>query len=143
MSFEQAKILDEAALNVSRSDLGGNFAKFLRYFEEDGVKSVAAIEAAVRGGNSAGIVEPANVLSDEADQLGARRLSYAAGEIEDAARHLVEIRQTPEQLVPVIVQLREIFDLTMEKLKAETNPLVERSPLVQKKRRVNSPLSPL
>jgi histidine phosphotransfer protein HptB len=110
----------------TRTVLGDSFVRVLGYFREDGTKSVADIEAAMRERNSAKLVLPAHTLKGEGYQFGADRLAALAEEIEIAARHYVEIRQDPEDLLEKVVQLRPLFERTMAALEAEASPLVER-----------------
>jgi HPt (histidine-containing phosphotransfer) domain-containing protein len=110
----------------TRSVLGDSFVRVLGYFREDGTKSVAEIEAAMRDRNSAGIVLPAHTLKGDGYQFGADKLAALAEEIEIDARHYVEIRQDPEELLEKIVQLRPLFERTMAALESEISPLVER-----------------
>jgi histidine phosphotransfer protein HptB len=110
----------------TRSVLGDSFVRVLGYFREDGTKSVAQIEAAMRERDSAKLVLPAHTLKGEGYQFGADRLAALAEEIEIAARHYVEIRQGPEELLEKVVQLRPMFERTMVALENEASPLVER-----------------
>jgi histidine phosphotransfer protein HptB len=110
----------------TRSVLGESFVRVLGYFREDGTKSVAEIEAAMRERNSGKLVLPAHTLKGEGYQFGADRLAALAEEIEVAARHYVEIRQDPEELLEKVVQLRPMFERTMAALENEASPLVER-----------------
>jgi histidine phosphotransfer protein HptB len=110
----------------TRAMLGESFVRVLGYFREDGTKSVAAIEAAMRERNSGKLVLPAHTLKGEGYQFGADRLAALAEEIEVAARHYVEIRQDPEELLEKVVQLRPLFERTMAALEVEASPLVER-----------------
>lgn len=128
VSFEKMNLVDWTEFDAVREELGANFARILRYFSEDGVKSVEAIERAMRERVSAALVVPAHTLKTEALQFGAHPLSEIAEKIEMTARHLVEIQQTPEELVPDAAQLRPIFDATMASLEEATNPLVQRRP---------------
>jgi histidine phosphotransfer protein HptB len=110
----------------TRSVLGDSFVRVLGYFREDGTKSVAQIEAAMRERDSAKLVLPAHTLKGEGYQFGADKLAALAEEIEIAARHYVEIRQGPEELLEKVVQLRPMFERTMAALENEASPLVER-----------------
>jgi HPt (histidine-containing phosphotransfer) domain-containing protein len=110
----------------TRSVLGESFVRVLGYFREDGTKSVAQIETAMRERNSAKLVLPAHTLKGEGFQFGADKLAALAEEIEIAARHYVEIRQDPEELLEKVVQLRPLFERTMAALESEASPLVER-----------------
>lgn len=115
-----------AAFAETRALLGESFVRVLGYFREDGTKSVAQIEAAMRDRSSAQLVLPAHTLKGEGYQFGAEKLAVLAEEIELAARHYVEIQQDPQELLEKIVQLRPIFEKTMAALEAEASPLVER-----------------
>lgn len=119
-------IIDWEAFQASRAELGADFIRILGYFREDGTKSVAAIEDAVRALNAAALVIPAHTLKGEASQFGADALADLAESIETFARKCVEWRLTPEQIVPEVVKLRPLFDETLAAFDAETNPLVER-----------------
>ena len=126
MSFQDKELVDWAEFDSVREELGANFARILRYFSEDGIKSVEAIEQAIREKSSVALIVPAHTLKGEALQFGARPLSMIAEKIEMTARHLVEIQQTPEELVPDAAELRPVFNATMESLEKATNPLVQR-----------------
>jgi HPt (histidine-containing phosphotransfer) domain-containing protein len=114
--------------------LGAGFVRILGYFLEDGTKSVAAIEEAMRLKDSAKLVMPAHTLKGEAWQFGANRLALLAEEIEVAARHYVEIQIDPSELVEKVVHLRPLFEATVSALEAETSPLVERRPVAAAQR---------
>lgn len=126
MPEDREDLIDWTEFEAVREQLGANFARILRYFEEDGQKSVAAIEAAMRDRDSVALVVPAHTLKGEAAQLGAEMLSALAEEIEMAARHLIEIQSTPEELVPKAARLRPTFEKTVALLEEATNPLVRR-----------------
>lgn len=126
MSFQDEDLVDWAEFDSVREELGANFARILRYFSEDGIKSVEAIEQAIREKATVALIVPAHTLKGEALQFGARPLSVIAEKIEMTARHLVEIQQTPEELVPEAAELRPVFNATMESLQKATNPLVQR-----------------
>ena len=78
MSFETAILVDRGLLSRARAELGADFVRILDYFKEDGIKSLAAIEDAVRAGNAAAMVMPAHTLKGEARQFGAGALSDLA-----------------------------------------------------------------
>jgi histidine phosphotransfer protein HptB len=118
----------------TRSLLGAGFVRILGYFREDGMKSVAAIEQAFRDLDSARLVMPAHTLKGEAWQFGAEKLAELAEEIEIAARHYVEIRQDPSDMVRQVAGLRVLFEQTLAALDAEVSPLVNRrNPLPAKR----------
>lgn len=126
MTHPAEENINWATFGETRSVLGEAFVRVLSYFREDGIKSVAAIEQAMRERDSAKLVLPAHTLKGESWQFGAERLAALAEEIEIAARHYVEIRQGPEELVEKVVQLRPLFESTLTALENEASPLVER-----------------
>jgi HPt (histidine-containing phosphotransfer) domain-containing protein len=128
VSLDNRELIDWNVFTRSRAELGAGFVRILGYFREDGVKSVAAIEAAMRAQNAAGMVIPAHTLKGEARQFGAEPLGAMAERIEMIARDCVENRDTPEEALADIVALRALFDTTLSMLEREANPLVERRP---------------
>ena len=128
MSFEGSTLVDWPAFARARSELGAGFVRILGYFREDGVKSVAAIEAAMRGTNAAAMVIPAHTLKGEARQFGAEPLADLAETIETIARDCVELQDTPELALEHIARLRGMFEETLTLLEREANPLVARRP---------------
>ena len=128
MSFEGSTLVDWAAYQRSRSELGAGFVRILGYFREDGVKSVAAIETAMRANNAAALVIPAHTLKGEARQFGAEPLGMLAETIETIARDCVENHDTPDEALEHVVQLSPLFDQTLALLEREANPLVARRP---------------
>lgn len=123
---EPARLIDWSAFEAARSELGAEFLRILGYFREDGYKSVARIEHAVRAMDSVAIVIPAHTLKGEASQFGAEPLADLAERIEEAARICVEHRDTPEDLIADAARLRPLFEASLEALERESNPLVER-----------------
>lgn len=126
--MDDGRLVDWAAFQQTRSELGAGFVRILGYFREDGVKSVAAIEAAMRAKNAAAMVIPAHTLKGESRQFGAEPLAALAEEIETIARDCVEMQDTPEEALEHVVQLRPVFTRTLELLEREANPLVSRKP---------------
>jgi len=124
---EARNIVDWAHFEKSRTELGGAFIRILTYFKEDGVKSLAQIEQAMRDENTTALVIPAHTLKGEARQLGAEPLANIAELIETTARFCVENGRFPDELVPEVVQLRTLFDQTIALFEKETNPLVTRT----------------
>lgn len=123
-----SELIDWNVLSAARVELGASFVRILGYFREDGEKSVAQIEAAMRAGNAAALVLPAHTLKGESRQFGAESLASAAEAIEVIARACVESRDAPEEALAHVVGLRALFDTTMALLERETSPLVERRP---------------
>lgn len=128
VSFEGSTLVDWAVFTQTRSELGAGFVRILGYFREDGIKSVDAIETAMRAANAVAMVIPAHTLKGEARQFGADPLADLAEEIEMIARHCVETHDTPEEALEQVVALRKMFEDTLALLERESNPLVERRP---------------
>ena len=125
---EARDIVDWAYFEKSRTELGSGFIRILSYFKEDGVKSIAQIESAMREQNTTGLVLPAHTLKGESRQLGAEPLAVIAELIEQTARVCVETHRFPDELVPQVVELRRLFNETVELFEKATNPLVSRTP---------------
>lgn len=128
MSFEGSTLVDWAVFAKARTELGAGFVRILGYFREDGVKSVAAIEQAMRGNSAAAMVIPAHTLKGEARQFGAEPLAMLAETIEEIARDCVERQDSCEEALEHVVRLRPLFFETLAFLEREANPLVSRRP---------------
>jgi HPt (histidine-containing phosphotransfer) domain-containing protein len=115
-------IVEWPAYQRARSELGGDFVRILAYFREDGIKSVAAIEAAVRSGDAVALVTPAHTLKGEARQFGAMPLGALAELIEMTARRCIEDHQGPDELIATVVKLRPLFERTLELCEQEASP---------------------
>lgn len=133
MSYDGSTLVDWVAFGQARAGLGTNFVRILGYFREDGYKSVAAIEAAMRTGNSAAIVIPAHTLKGESLQFGAEPLGALAELIELAARRCVEGRRPPDELAGDVIRLRPLFEQTLGLFDRETNPPGDRRPAFGRK----------
>jgi HPt (histidine-containing phosphotransfer) domain-containing protein len=120
-------IVDWVHFERSRTELGPGFIRILGYFREDGAKSVSQIEQAMREQNTAALVIPAHTLKGESRQLGAEPMAKIAELIETTARFCVESRRFPDELVPEVVELRKMFEQTVELFDKATNPLLSRS----------------
>jgi histidine phosphotransfer protein HptB len=128
VSFVGSTLVDWAAFAQARSELGSGFVRILGYFREDGVKSVSAIEQAMRANTAAAMVIPAHTLKGEARQFGAEPLAMLAETIEEIARDCVERHETCEEALEHVVRLRPLFFETLALLEREANPLVPRRP---------------
>jgi HPt (histidine-containing phosphotransfer) domain-containing protein len=124
---EARDIVDWTHFEKSRAELGPAFIRILTYFKEDGTKSVAQIEDAMREQNTAALVIPAHTLKGESRQLGAEPIAKIAELIETTARFCIETHRFPDELVPEVVQLRKLFNQTVELFDKATNPLMTRS----------------
>lgn len=126
MSDDQ-DLVDWVHFEKSRLELGPGFIRILGYFREDGVKSLGQIEQAMREQNTAALVIPAHTLKGESRQLGAEPLAKVAELIESTARFCVESHRFPDELVPKVVELRRIFEQTVQQFDKATNPLMARN----------------
>jgi HPt (histidine-containing phosphotransfer) domain-containing protein len=125
---DQARdIIDWAYFEKSRTELGPGFIRILSYFKEDGTKSIAQIEAAMREQNTVALVLPAHTLKGESRQLGAEPMAKIAELIEQTARICIETHRFPDELVPQVVELRKLFNDTIELFDKATNPLMTRA----------------
>jgi HPt (histidine-containing phosphotransfer) domain-containing protein len=127
LNDDTAEIVDWVLFEKNRAELGPGFIRILTYFREDGAKSVSQIEVAMRGENAAGLVLPAHTIKGESRQLGAEPLAKIAELIESTARLCVETHRFPDELVPEVVQLRSLFNRTVELFDRATNPLMTRA----------------
>jgi HPt (histidine-containing phosphotransfer) domain-containing protein len=128
VSFEGSTLVDWTAYARARSELGSGFVRILGYFREDGVKSVATIEDAMRAGNAAAMVIPAHTLKGESRQFGAEPLGDLAESIEMMARDAVERHDGCQEALVNVAKLRGLFDETLRLLEREASPLVARKP---------------
>jgi HPt (histidine-containing phosphotransfer) domain-containing protein len=120
-------IVDWAHFEKSRTELGPSFIRILSYFKEDGVKSIAQIEQAMHEQNTTALVIPAHTLKGESRQLGAEPVAKIAELIESTARFCIETHRFPDELVPQVVELKRLFNETVELFEKATNPLMTRA----------------
>lgn len=133
MDYSDSKLIDQPSFAQARAELGAGFVRILGYFREDGFKSVAAIEEAMRNRNAAALVLPAHTLKGESRQFGAERLADMAEEIETVARRCVEHHESPEELIETVVAIRACFNDTLVVLERDSTPLVARRPTFGRK----------
>ena len=133
MTDEIDEIIDWPSYQRARSELGGDFVRILAYFREDGIKSVAAIEAAIRGGDAVALVIPAHTLKGEARQFGAIQLGALAELIEMTARRCIEDHQGPDALITEVVKLRPLFERSLGLCEQEANPPARRGAVFGRK----------
>ena len=124
---EAQDIIDWVHFEKSRSELGPGFIRILSYFREDGAKSIAQIEQAMHDENTVALVIPAHTLKGEAGQFGAGPLAALAELIESTARLCIETHRFPDELVTQVVELRRLFEQTVEQFDKATNPLLTRT----------------
>lgn len=120
-------IIDWVYFEKSRAELGPGFIRILAYFREDGAKSVAAIEQAMHDHDTVALIIPAHTIKGEARQFGAEPLAQVAELIEQTARLCVETHRFPDELVPNVVELRRLWNRTVELFDKATNPLQSRA----------------
>jgi len=116
--------INRETLNGLRNELGAHFPRILSYFAEDGVKSVEAIEEAVRIRDTAALVRPAHTLKGESLQFGAEALGYASEHVEMAARAGVEAHVFPLDIVEHCEKLRPLFEEALAQLQQAAAPVV-------------------
>ena len=126
MSDSSSDIVDWGHFEKNRAELGPGFIRILSYFREDGVKSVAQIEQAMRDQDTVALIIPAHTLKGEARQFGAEPVATIAELIEQTARLCVETHRFPDELIPEVVQLKKLFNETIELFDKATNPLLTR-----------------
>ena len=127
MTDEQYDLVDWIHFERSRAELGPGFIRILRYFREDGSKSLGEIEAAMHEQNTVALVMPAHTLKGESRQFGAGLLAETAELIEQTARLCIETKRFPDELVPDVVRLRRLFTATVDLFEQATNPLQTRT----------------
>jgi len=111
-------VVVEAELAEARKMLGTGLPRILGYYEEDGAKSISAIEQALANENAAAMVIPAHTLKGESRQFGANRLAELSEVIEKAARRCLEEHKAPTEVASEIAMLRGCFAETLDLLKA-------------------------
>jgi len=126
LTDETPDIVDWTLFEKNRKELGPGFIRIISYFREDGAKSVAQIEHAMREQNTTALVLPAHTIKGESRQLGAETLAKIAELIETTARLCIETHRFPDELVPEVVELRRLFSHTVELFDKATNPLMTR-----------------
>ena len=124
---DTSDIVDWVHFEKSRAELGPGFIRILSYFREDGAKSIQAIEQAMHQQDTVALVIPAHTLKGEARQFGAEPLAVVAELIEQTARFCVETHRFPDELVPEVVELRQLWNKTIALFDEATNPLQRRA----------------
>ena len=123
---DASTLVDWVHFEKCRNELGPGFIRILGYYREDGAKSLAAIELAMREQNSVALVIPAHTLKGESRQFGANRVAAVAEKIETTARYSIEQHRFPDELVPDVVELRRLWVQTIDALDQAVNPLMSR-----------------
>ena len=126
MAQTDENLIDWSIYNQTSAALGPNFVRILGYFREDGTRSVAEIEEAMRTKDAIHVVMPAHTLKGEAGQFGATRLCELAERIEFIARKSIEHREAPDEIMELIVGLRPLFEQTLALLDQASSPVVHR-----------------
>ncbi len=130
---DDTELVDWVRFDQARASLGVRLFRHLGYLREDGAKAVTQIEDAMRAGDAVAMVNPADLLRAEALQIGAIGVAALAEDIEVQARDCIEYRQSPDNIIEVVVQLRDAFERTVAMIDGETNPLMARHPVLQAK----------
>jgi histidine phosphotransfer protein HptB len=120
MTIGAGALINFSDFAQARAQLGDQFVRILGYFREDGVKSIAAIEDAMRRGDAAALVRPAHTLKGESLQFGAEPLGLLSEHIEHTARRCVETRESPDELLESVARLRPLFNDTVALFDRET-----------------------
>jgi len=128
VSDANGTLVDWTAFNRARAELGPDFVRIVGYFREDGVKSLFAIEEAMRHRSATALVLPAHTLKGDAAQLGATPLSALAETVETTARRCIEHHESPDELLEVVVRLRPLFLETMALFDQATHVPAVRKP---------------
>ena len=128
MSDAGGALVDWSEFNRARAELGADFIRILGYFREDGVKSLSAIEEAMRVRSAAALVIPAHTLKGDSAQFGAVPLATLAETIEMVARRCVEHHESPDELLADVVRLRPLFLSTLDQFEQAASPLAARRP---------------
>ena len=126
--MEAQELIDWNHFERSRNELGPGFIKILGYYREDGAKSVQQLEEAMHDKDTVALVIPAHTLKGESRQFGANPVAELAERIEERARACIETHRFPDELVPDVVELRRLFNRTVEAFDKATNPLMTRNP---------------
>jgi len=121
--------INQEKLAAIRAELGVHFSRILSYFAEDGVKSLDAVEEAVRNRDAVALVRPAHTLKGESLQFGADALGYTAERVEKAARTGVETHSFPLEIVDEAMRLRTLFEEALAELQREAAPRPQAIPL--------------
>jgi HPt (histidine-containing phosphotransfer) domain-containing protein len=113
-------IVDRDRFAQARTELGGSFVRILSYYRDDGAKAIGEIEQAVRDRSAINMVRPAHTLKGDSLMVGGDAIGLAAEEIEKAARHAVEMRDFPNDVLPKVRELRGLFAETIAFFDRET-----------------------
>jgi HPt (histidine-containing phosphotransfer) domain-containing protein len=124
MSYGSNGLVNWSTFSQLRAQLGAEFVRILGYFREDGMKSLIAIEEAMRKGDAAALVRPAHTLKGESLQFGAEPLGLLSEHIEHSARRFVEQQESPENLLQDVAKLRPLFSETINLFERETAPVM-------------------
>lgn len=122
MALGNGALVNWSDFAQARAQLGSEFVRILGYFREDAVKSITAVEEAMRNRDAAALVRPAHTLKGESLQFGGEALGLLAEHIEYVARRCVETHDAPDELVEHVVRLRPMFEETMILFDRETAP---------------------
>ncbi|MBB3764375.1 Hpt domain-containing protein [Sphingomicrobium lutaoense] len=120
------EIIDWRYFEKARAELGPGFIRILGYFREDGATAVANIKAAMHAQDPVKLIIPSHTLKGESRQFGAEPLADVAEKIEMTARQAVEEGRYPDELVPDVVKLEQLFGQTVAAFDERISPLKRR-----------------
>lgn len=123
---QRSDIIDWRYFDKARAELGPGFIKILGYFREDGAEAIEKIKAAMHAHDTVQLIIPSHTLKGESRQFGAEPLAAVAEKIEDTARHCVEEGRFPDELIPDVVELQQLFAQTVEAFDEKISPLAKR-----------------
>ena len=139
MTDDARDIIDWEYFEKSRAELGPGFIRILSYFKEDGTQ----VDRPDRGRDARAEYDRAG--ASRAHPQGriapARRGAAGQGRRADRIDRALLHRNRaafPDELVPEVVQLRRLFDQTVELFDKATNPLMTRARLPQAHRRLRA-----
>ena len=121
-------IVDWVHFEKSRAELGPGLHPHPRLFSR-GRRQERRRRSRPRcaSSNTVALVIPAHTLKGEARQFGAEPLADRAELIEQSARISIETHSFPDELVVDVVELRKLWNETIELFDKATNPLLTRA----------------
>ena len=120
MTYGAGALVNWSDFSQARTQLGDQFVRILGYFREDGVKSIAAIEDAMRRSDRFHAIFAEIAKDPQSLQFGAEPLGLLSEHIEHTARRCVETRESPKELMESVARLRPLFNDTVALFDRET-----------------------
>jgi HPt (histidine-containing phosphotransfer) domain-containing protein len=114
-------VLDMAVVAQTLEMLGESYVHVLGLFERDGRRYLAQIELALANMHAASLSQAAHPLKSSAQQMGARRCSEIAAQMEIQSRQMQETGATDFTALSVLYpQLRDVFETSVAALKQQS-----------------------